>query len=79
MISLRQLIESVVLGLLWIAFGLVPGLMETLVAGVYTLAAKLAPGFPVPRRQSIDRPGWFAVVGGAITFLSMFAYLLAGG
>lgn len=76
MITLHQLTEGVALGLLCVAFGLVPGLMENLVSEVYTLAEKLAPGFPVSRPQSIEPPRWFAIVGGAIIFFTMLAYLL---
>ena len=76
MITLHQLTEGVVLGLLCVALGLVPGLMENLVYEVYTLAEKLAPGFPVSRPQSVEPPRWFAVVGGAVIFLTMLAYLL---
>lgn len=76
MISLHQLTEGLVLGLFCVALGLVPGLMENLVAEVYTLAEKLAPGFPVSRPQSVDSPRWCAAVGGAIIFLTMLVYLL---
>lgn len=76
MISLHQLTEGVVLGLFCMALGLVPGMMENLVSEVYTLAEKLAPGFPISRPQSIKPPLWFAIVGGVIVFLTMLVYLL---
>lgn len=78
MISLHQLTEGVVLGLFCVALGTIPRMMETLVSEVYTLAEKLAPGFPISRPQSIEPPRWFAAVGGAIIFLTMLVYLLPG-
>ena len=77
MIGPDQVVNGVMVGLLCLFLGLVPGALDMLAEGLVTASALLFGRFAPPRRTSRGlepTPRWFAVAGVAMIVLTFAAY-----
>jgi hypothetical protein len=77
MIGPDQVVNGVMVGLICLFLGFVPGLLNTLTEGLETAAALLFWRFAPPRPRSRGfepTPGWFAAAGIGMIVLTFAAY-----
>lgn len=77
----HDLVVGLVAGGVALAFGLIPGLFDSLTEGVRTFRDSVLFGVPVPPRRSteaerLQKPLWLAGVGALIVVFSVLAYVL---
>lgn len=78
MINTDQLVWGVTVACVFIALGLVPGLMHDLADTIGYAADQLSfLGFPILRRPRSDfeQPRWFALVGLTLIAITLLLYL----
>ena len=77
MINLDQLISMVTMGIVLIALGLWPGLLQQCSDGIHEVSNLLSPrlGARTSRRRRAVEPHWFALAGVAMILLTLLAYL----
>jgi hypothetical protein len=78
-VPVRQFVFAILFGCALIAFGLVPGLFQSLQDGIRNFSASISSPFPMtaPHRRDYDklsRPLWLAVIGVALILASLFMY-----